>query len=73
MFDELVDIAKRTKKDNIKGVYIPTAKNKFVADLYDSLGFKKIKSPKDKQNESHYTIEIKDIKPLNRSIKVINE
>ena len=73
MFDKLVDIAKRTKKDFIKGIYIPSAKNKFVADLYDSLGFKKIKSPRDKQNESHYTIEIKDINPLNRSIKVINE
>ncbi len=73
MFDKLVDIAKKNKKEIIRGIYVPSAKNKLVSEFYDSLGFKKIESPKNRKNEIHYIIEVKNIKPLNKSIKIINE
>ena len=73
MFDKLVEIAKEKKKHIIKGIYIPTAKNKLVAEFFDSLGFTRIESPKDKKNEIHYEIKVEDIMPLNKSIKIINE
>ena len=73
MFDKLVEIAKKKKKQTIKGIYIPSSKNKMVAEFYESLGFKRIESLKNEQNEIHYEIEVNNIKPLNKLIQIVNE
>lgn len=73
MFDQVVEIAKKMNKKYVRGIYIPSKKNSIVEKLYDSLGFKKIDSPKNTDNEIHYRIEVKNVKPLNKSIKVTNE
>ena len=73
MFDQVVEIAKKMNKKYVRGIYIPSKKNSIVEKLYDSLGFKKIDSPKNTENEIHYRIEVKNVKPLNKSIKVTNE
>ena len=72
MFDRVVEIAKKMNKKYVRGIYIPSKKNNIVGKLYDSLGFKKIDSPKNTENEIHYRIEVKNAKPLNKSIKVTN-
>ena len=72
MFDKLVEIAKK-KKQTIKGIYIPSSKNKMVAEFYESLGFKRIELLKNEQNEIHYEIEVNNIKPLNKLIQIVNE
>lgn len=73
MFDRAVDIAKKMNKKFLSGIYIPSQKNNIVQNLYDSLGFKKIDTTKDIKNEIHYRIEVKNLKPLNKSIKVTYE
>ena len=44
-----------------------------VAEFYESLGFKRIESLKNEQNEIHYEIEVNNIKPLNKLIQIVNE
>ena len=73
MFDKLIDIAEKMNKEIITGVYIPTKKNKIVAELYETLGFKRIESPKNSKNEIHYQIKAKNLKKFNQSIKVEHE
>ena len=63
----------KRKKQTIKGIYIPSSKNKMVAEFYESLGFKRIESLKNEQNEIHYEIEVNNIKPLNKLIQIVNE
>jgi FkbH-like protein len=40
-FNVLVDLARTSGVDRIAGVYLPTAKNAIVEDLYDRLGFER--------------------------------
>ena len=70
MFDKLIDITRKMNKEIITGVYIPSKKNKIVAELYETLGFKRIESPKNSKNEIHYQIKVKNLKKFNQSIKV---
>lgn len=73
MFDKLVDIAKKMNKKIIKGIFIPTKKNQLVSDLYETLGFTRTDSPKNRENETHYVVDTKNIKQKNQSIKISNE
>ena len=73
MFDKLVDIAKKMNKKIIRGIFIPTKKNQLVSDLYETLGFTRTDSPKNRENEIHYVVDTKNIKQKNQSIKISNE
>ena len=73
MFDKVVKVAKKLQKNYIKGIYIPTKKNNFVKNLYESLGFTKVESQKNSLDEVHYTIKVKNLKPLNKLIEVTYE
>ena len=52
--------------------FIPTKKNQLVSDLYETLGFTRTDSPKNRENEIHYVADTKNIKQKNQSKKALN-
>jgi len=69
MMDDLVNRAKKSGIDKIKGYYYKTAKNNMVKEFYSKFGFKQISE----QNEdSVWEIETKDYVGKNKVIKVEN-
>lgn len=45
--DELVERARRLGCREVRGCYVPTPRNKLVADLFPRLGFSRLESPED--------------------------
>lgn len=71
MLDELVKIAKRRGIQRLKGIYIPTAKNKMVKDFYGTLGFKQVCVAPD--GLSHWDLDITNYTEKNTVIKITEE
>jgi len=55
MFDRMMEAAVTRGAKEIKGVFRPTGKNGLVANLYDSLGFRKLH---ESVEQNIYTIEV---------------
>ncbi len=69
MLDSLVGAAKKKGIKTLRGLYIPTAKNKMVKDFYDGvLGFEKTRQDDDGQAE--YTLDIEEYENKNIHIDV---
>lgn len=60
--NHLFDLARDLGVEKVRGTYIPTPKNKIVADLYPSLGFRR--SNGDQEASSVWDIELDDYKPF---------
>lgn len=71
MLDELVKIAKRRGIQRLKGIYIPTAKNKMVKDFYGTLGFKQVCVAPD--GLSRWELDITNYTEKNTVIKITEE
>jgi FkbH-like protein len=55
MFDRLIEAAVERRVDHIVGVYLPTAKNGLVKELYDQMGFRRIRESGD---EVRYELDV---------------
>ncbi len=69
MMDAMVEACAKTGIKTLRGCYIPTAKNKMVADFYPSLGFKQAEGPAD--GTTHWTMELAEYQPLNTHITIL--
>jgi FkbH-like protein len=54
--------------DTVHGIYIPTAKNSLVKNLYESLGFQKIDED---DNKSSWEIRVKDYEPASVHVSLM--
>ena len=54
--------------DTVHGIYIPTAKNSLVKNLYESLGFRKIDED---DNKSSWVIRVEDYEPASVHVSLM--
>lgn len=71
MLDCLVKSARERGIQRLRGVYIPTAKNKMVKDLYGTLGFEQICV--NSQGVSVWELDIKDYTNKNTVIEIMED
>jgi FkbH-like protein len=67
MLDEFIKIAQK-KADFLKGLYIPSEKNKMVEQHYKDLGFSQLDI---KENKTFWILDIRNYAPQNKYIKVL--
>lgn len=67
VLNKVVDIAKAKNCTGIKGIYLPTAKNAMVRDLYPTLGFGLAKQC---DRCSEYELEVESFTPIHTFINV---
>ncbi len=67
VLNEIVRLANETACKQIKGVYLPTAKNGMVKDLYPSLGFRTIN---DDETHSEFELTVDEFDPLSTFISL---
>lgn len=73
MFDELVKMARKLGKTELKGAYIPSDKNTIVSNLYSLLGFITIEGASRCSDKVCYKMLINSLPAKNNSIRIINE
>jgi FkbH-like protein len=70
MFNFLLDFAEQENIQSIIGIYIPTAKNKMVENLYKEMGFKLVSQSEESHN---YELKLGNRNPrIEHHIKIIN-
>lgn len=67
VLNEIVRLARQNHCRLIKGVYLPTAKNKMVAELYPKFGFRLVDSNDD---FSEYELAVGDFVPISTKINI---
>jgi FkbH-like protein len=71
MFDELISTCKQNKITKIVGTYIRTEKNKFVENLYQTLGFHMVNRTHDNSLWEYNIPEV--FRPMNKFVEVESE
>ncbi len=69
MMDAMVAACKNAGISTLRGHYIPTAKNKMVADFYADLGFRQTAAQED--GTTHWMLALGDYLPRNKHIQVL--
>jgi FkbH-like protein len=67
MMNEIARLAEKHSCKQIRGMYIPTAKNRMVRDLYPRMGFQKVTET---ESYSQFVYELETFKPFLTSIDI---